>query len=84
MQLAKSTKLTHQEAETIKRNVADIPLTVTQYSMVEKRLDECRSRLKMLLNDATKQNSRFDVIQTWCCGGGALTHQYVRRVMLKD
>lgn len=82
--LAGATKSTHQAAEKLKRNVADLSYPATQYGTTENRLDETRSRLRMLLSDALSQNKRFDVIETWCSGGGVLVHQYLRRVMLSD
>ena len=82
--LSKSVKKTHDEAEKLKRNVADLAHPVTDYELVERRLEEIRGRLITLLKDALDQNKRFRVDQTWCCGGGALAHQYIRKVMLAE
>ena len=80
--LAKSTKKTHVDAETVKRNIAELTSPAEQYAPVEKKLAEFQSRLKRLLSDAMSQHERFDVIETWCSGGGVLTHGFFRDVML--
>ncbi|TWT92802.1 pilus assembly protein PilM [Stieleria varia] len=82
--LAKSNKVTHDDAEKLKRNPAAIQSPASQYAAVENRLAETRSRLELVFNDAQNQNDRFEIVQTWCLGGGALTHQFLRRVLLSN
>ncbi len=81
--LARSTKSTHAEAEKLKRNPAALTMPSRQYKSVAQRMDETRSRLEKAFADATSQNTRFDVVQSWCMGGGCLAHQWMRRMMLE-
>lgn len=82
--LARTTKTTHLEAEKLKRNPAEIASPHLQYQAVEQRQSELRSRLEKILRDAKSQNSRFDIVQTWCIGGGAFAHGWLRRTMLME
>ncbi len=80
--LARSTKSTLAEAEKLKRNPAAITFPARQYVSVEQRLEANRVRLERIFADALTQNRRFDVVQSWCLGGGCLAHQWIRRLML--
>lgn len=80
--LARATKLTHIEAEKLKRNPAEIASPHSQYQPIEQRQQEVRSRLEKIIQDAKTQNSRFDIVETWCIGGGAFAHGWLRRTML--
>lgn len=81
--LARVTKLTHSEAEQLKRNPAAIEEPSRHYAAVEHRQDELRVRIETVLADALNQNKRFEISQSWCVGGGCLAHQWVRRVMIE-
>ena len=82
--LARSTKSTRNESEQLKRNPAAIEHPATQYLAVERRMNEGRSRLEKAFAEATQQNQRFDVTQTWCLGGGCLAHQWINRLLLEN
>ncbi|PAY18056.1 hypothetical protein CKO51_18880 [Rhodopirellula sp. SM50] len=79
--ISRTTKTTHSEAETLKRNPASLEHPETQFEGVEHRIDEMRGRLSKLVNDQCQQHDEFDIQQTWCCGGGALTHGWVKRIL---
>jgi Tfp pilus assembly PilM family ATPase len=79
--LARVTKTTHAEAEQLKRNPASIESPARQYAPVERRQDETRLRFQTVLADALQQNQRFEILQSWCVGGGCLAHEWIRRLM---
>ena len=81
--LARTSKKTYSEAEQLKRNPAGLALPSKDYTWVEQRQDELRSRMEKVFSDAVHQNPRFDVVEAWCMGGGCLAHQWIRRFMLK-
>ena len=33
--------------------------------------------------DDVRQNDRFEVVESWCLGGGCLAHQWIRRLMIE-
>lgn len=80
--LARSTKTTHLEAETLKKNPAAIASPALMYQPIELRLDEVRVRLERILADAKQQNSRFEIKEVWCMGGGSFAHQWLRRLAM--
>ena len=82
--LARSTKSTHSEAEQLKRNPATLEFPSKQYGPVEQRLEETRIRLHKVRDDALNQNSRFEIVESWCMGGGCLAHQWMRRLVLQS
>ncbi|MCS7470355.1 pilus assembly protein PilM [Stieleria sp. ICT_E10.1] len=79
--ISRSTKTTHSDAEKLKRNPASLEHPETQFERVEQRIDEMRGRLSKLVNDQCEQHDEFDIQQTWCCGGGALTHGWIKRIL---
>lgn len=81
--LARQAKTTHDAAEQLKRNPADLKCPSADYTLIEEKLDAMRLRLGAIVSDARKQNARFEIKSSWCMGGGSLTHQWVRRVMCK-
>lgn len=81
--LSRRTKTTHSEAEALKRNPAELVDPAKNYAAVEQRQDELRARMEKVLEDARSQNHRFEVIESWCMGGGTLAHQWIRRLMLE-
>lgn len=83
LQIATAAKVNRSAAEDMKRNPASLPLPATQYSGVESKLDELRSRLSAVVNDALKHQNKFNPVECWCMGGAALTHQWLRRVMMR-
>lgn len=80
--LARATKTTHGESEKLKKNPAEIASPHSQYQPIEQRQTEVRSRLQKIVQDAATQNSRFDIQESWCIGGGAFAHGWLRRTML--
>jgi Tfp pilus assembly PilM family ATPase len=81
--LSRTSKLTNEEAEKLKRNPAALSSPAKQYELIEQRLDEVRARLSTIASDGMRQNSDWKVIQTWCMGGGWQAHQWIRRVILR-
>ena len=79
--LARVTKTTHSEAEKLKYNPAALETPQRHYQAVEQKQDELRVRVETVLNDALKQNKRFEIVQSWCLGGGCQAHQWIRRLM---
>ena len=82
--IAKSAKYTHEKAEAIKRNPAELADPAKHYSIVEKSFLEVRARLEVALRDMLKQNEQIDIKSTWCMGGGSLTHQWMRLVAAQE
>ncbi len=82
--LARSLKLTHSEAEELKRFPAKIDNPRDGYEAVEQRLGELRSRLQKVLAEGENQNGRTNIGETWCVGGSPLTHAWIRIVLLAD
>lgn len=82
--LARATKTTHAEADKHKRNPAALDSPSRHYQAVEQKQDELRSRLQTILIDALNQNKRFEIVQSWCVGGGCLAHQWMRRLMIES
>jgi Tfp pilus assembly PilM family ATPase len=80
--LARSTKETHGTAEESKRNPAALSMPAKEYETIEQRQEEMRMRLETSFSDALKQNPRFNVVQSWCVGGGCLSHGWIRRVLV--
>ncbi|MGI9473260.1 MAG: pilus assembly protein PilM [Rubripirellula sp.] len=82
--VARATKMTRSDAETLKRNPAEIESPSKQYEQAEQKLVEIRARLETALADARKQNGRFRVEATWCFGGGCMAHEWIRLVTLES
>ena len=82
--LARATKTTHAEAEKLKRNPAELPSPHSDYQLLEQRQIDVRSRLERMMQDAKNQNSRFQIQQSWCVGGGVFAHGWLRRTMLSQ
>lgn len=80
--LSRSTQSARAKAEQLKRNPAAIEFPSKQYLMVEQRLDSIRKRLEWMLNEALKEDASFEIVDSWCVGGGFLAHQAIRRLML--
>lgn len=78
--IARPTKSTLAEAEKLKRNPADLPHPAKQYRLVEQRQDEIRARIETSFLEAMRQNERFQVEHSFCCGGACLSHGWVRRL----
>ncbi|QEF96581.1 Competence protein A [Stieleria maiorica] len=79
--VCRGTKLTHSEGEKLKRNPAAMEHPQVQFETVEQRMEEMHGRLRKVIADVADQHAEFDVQQTWCCGGGTLTHGWVKRIL---
>ncbi|OYP37465.1 pilus assembly protein PilM [Rhodopirellula sp. MGV] len=79
--IARSSQQTHAEAEQLKRDVASIDRPHHVMAPVEQRLDELRSRLDKIVTDAKKTSAPFEIVQTWCCGGGCKMHGWVKTIL---
>ncbi len=82
--LASVTKTTHSAADQVKQNPAMLESPSQYYQAVEQRQDELRARIETVLADALKQNKRFEIVQSWCVGGGCLAHEWIRRLMIES
>ena len=78
-----NSKLVVAEAEQKKMQPAKMDDPRAQFVVVERRLIELRARLEKMVDEAKNQNERFHIVQSWCIGGSCLTHQWIRRIMLK-
>ena len=79
--LARSTKQTHHEADALKIQPENLTSPAEHYEPVENRMDELRSRLIKVADDAMKQNVRFDVIETYAAGGTSLAIGWMPRLL---
>lgn len=82
--LARRAKMTRVEAEPLKRNPAALEHPAGEYASIEQRQKELRARIEKVFADGLRQNPRFDVVQSWCLGGGCMAHQWIRRFMLRE
>lgn len=82
--IATNSKLIAADAEEKKLNPALLEEPGMDFAVVEQRQNELRARLEKMVGEATKQNERFEIIQSWCVGGASLTHGWIRRVMLQQ
>ena len=80
--VAANSKLVAADAEQRKFNPATLDEPGVEFAVVEQRQNELRARLEKMVEEAKKQNERFDIVQSWCVGGSCLTHGWIRRVML--
>ncbi len=81
--IAGNAKTVAAEAEDKKLNPSALEDLGHQFARVEQRQDELRGRLEKMVAEATKENERFNIVQSWCFGGACLTHGWIRRVMLE-
>ena len=79
--LARATRRPRADAESLKRNPSALKYPREMFQPVEQVEEELRARLEAVVNEAVKQNGRFDVVETWCTGGNCLTHGWIRRVL---
>ena len=82
--IARHAKVTHEKAEELKRNPAELSDPAKQYSMVEQNFLEVRARLETALRDMLNRNEQINITSTWCMGGGSLTHQWMRLVVAQE
>ena len=82
--IGRATKKTHSEAEKLKRNPASLDHPQHQLEMVEKRMEEMQGRLFKLVSDVKVEHEEYDIRETWCCGGGSLTHGWIKRVLCEN
>lgn len=79
--VSRATKATHGEAERLKRNPASLQHPDSQFEMVEQRIEEMHGRLRKITSDTIVGHDEIDVKQSWCCGGGVLTHGWIKRIL---
>ncbi|WP_149752762.1 pilus assembly protein PilM [Rubripirellula obstinata] len=77
--LARTSKKTHVEAESLKVQPERLERSANDFSSIELKMDEMQSRFQKIAEDALKQNDRFDVLETYVSGGAALTMGWMRR-----
>jgi len=79
--LARELKENRSEANDVKHNPHTMPHPAGNYAPVETRMDEWKSRLTKLVEEARVSNPAFQVCSTFGTGGCCLTHQWFRRVL---
>ncbi|KAA5540981.1 hypothetical protein FYK55_18945 [Roseiconus nitratireducens] len=79
--LSRATKKTHGEADQLKRNPALLSDPASDYAPVVKRMEELRGRLSKIVADFKRENDSLRIDHTWCCGGGARTHGWMKHVI---
>ena len=82
--IARSAKVTSEDAEKLKRNPAELTDPANQYAMVERSFLETRARLEFAVREMRKKNKQLSITSTWCLGGGSLTHQWMRLVTAQE
>ena len=82
--IARSAKVTSEDAEKLKRNPAELTDPANQYAMVERSFLETRARLEFAVRELLKKNKQLSFTSTWCMGGGSLTHQWMRLVAAQE
>ncbi|MCA9137693.1 MAG: hypothetical protein KDB00_13070 [Planctomycetales bacterium] len=82
--LSRATTTTHSEAEKLKRNPASLERPDVQFEMVEARIEEMHGRLQKVVSDVLKEYEEFEIQQTWACGGGSLTHGWIKRILCES
>lgn len=79
--LARELKQSRSEAEERKINVQNLPSPAKNFATIEARMDEWKSRLTKLVDEALDANPSFEVQHVFGCGGTCLAHQWFRRVL---
>ena len=82
--IARHAKLTNSDADKLKRDPAKIANPSVALELMDQKMAESRQRLEKIIKFAKDQNLKSDIVQTWCVGGGALCHGWVRNVLLKE
>lgn len=82
--LARQLKLTLSEAEQVKRKPHEIESPSVDYAPIELRLDEWRARLEKIVSEGLKLDPSLNVTQCFASGGGCYTHQWMKRILLKN
>mgnify|MGYP003663141286 CR=1 FL=1 len=81
---AKTTGKVQSDAEQLKRDPASITQPARTFARVEDKMANTRARFLKLIDEAEKQVGGFDIKYAWCTGGGALTHGWVRGVLMRQ
>lgn len=79
--LARSCKVVATDAEGLKRDPSRLAAPHEQWEAVEEKTAMLVSRLKQLVNEATKGRTNLQINETWVTGGAAFTHSWVRQVI---
>jgi len=82
--LARSAKVTLDQAEQLKRDPAMVPSPAEHLAAVEERIQGTRGRMKRIYEEAEKLLGALDVQQVWCVGGTSLMHGWVQRVLMEN
>ncbi|MEP4680069.1 MAG: hypothetical protein ABJ015_00345, partial [Rhodopirellula bahusiensis] len=80
---ARRTKVTAEEAEQSKRNLASLKTPHDVDDDIREKHEVTRARLRKLFQEADKTFRHFDVKETWCVGSAHQQHGFLRRVMMK-
>jgi Tfp pilus assembly PilM family ATPase len=82
--ISRATKTVRGEAEKLKRDPASLPCPETQFETAQRRMEEMHGRLRKLVTDTAGEHQELDIRQTWCCGGGTLTHGWMKRILCDE
>ncbi len=82
--LARATKKTSGDAESLKRDPSKLVSPSTAWGPLEIRMTEIRARLEQTMREADKVLGGTQVTQVWCVGGSAFTFGWIRRVVLSE
>lgn len=81
--VARQTKLTAEDAEQAKRNLATMDSPHEIDEQVQAKQEIIRARLVKLREEADKTFRHFDVQTTWCVGAAHQQHGFIQRVLMR-
>lgn len=81
--VARQTKVTAEEAEQSKQNLASLKAPHDVDDQIREKHEIIRARLRKLFQEADKTFRHFDVQETWCVGSAHQQHGFLRRVLMK-
>ncbi len=84
MALARTAKVTADEAEKLKRDPASLELPSHHYEVVEVQQDTVAARLLQLSGEPIKERRDLRIQETWVVGGACLAHGWIRRALCKQ
>ena len=81
--LARQLKKTMAESEQLKCNPHLLETPAADFPTIESRLDEWQARSEKLFSEGLNLDPSFQVTDCYASGGGMLTHQWMKRVLVK-
>ncbi|MCC9644148.1 pilus assembly protein PilM [Rhodopirellula sp. JC740] len=80
---ARRCKITAEEAEQSKRNLAAIAKPHEVDEEIREKHEVIRARLRKLFEEADKTFRHLDIQEVWCVGSAHQQHGFIRRVLMK-